>query len=339
MKSLRVVLFFLLAVLPAAAQINNGDRTRCTIRVDVVYRNGHRAPARLQVQLLQAMNDFPIAMGVTNSSGNAEFANLAPGQYHVKVSGNGIKTADSGLIQVDDWNVFLSKTVVVQNTATAQADADAHSGGAVVSVADLNVPKRAVEEYNRGNQEMAKKHWDKAIDHLNKAIKIHPKFAAAYNNLAVCYSQKGQKDRQREALQEAVSADDHCVPALLNLARLKIADKQVAEAGDLLTKAVTADPTNVGALSLLAEIHVKQGHYQQAIEEAQKVHSLPHQHFAIVHYTAANAYEHEGLFPEAIAELRVYLQEEPKGRRADFVRKVLPQLEKQAQEAQARSSR
>jgi tetratricopeptide (TPR) repeat protein len=335
MKSRWVVLLFLLAAVPAVAQFGSTGRARCTIRVDVLSATGGHAPARLQVQLMQAMNNFPVAMDFTNSSGTAEFDNLQPGQYSVRVSGKGIKTTKSGVIELNDWNVFMSTTVVVESASADQPGEP--RGGAAVAAADLNVPEKAVKEYDRGNEEMAKKHWSKAIDHFDKAIAIHPKYSAAYNNMAVSYGQTGQKDRQREALQKAISANDHCVPALVNLAHLDFADKHVSQADDLLNKAVAADPTNVEALSFLAEVQVQEGHYQQAIEVAQKVHSLPHQHFAIVHYTAASAYEHEGLIPEAIAELHVYLQEEPQGPRADLVRKVLPDLEKEAKEAQNRS--
>jgi tetratricopeptide (TPR) repeat protein len=332
MKSRWIILFFSLVVLPVAAQIGGGGRSRCTIRVDVLSAAGGHAQGRLRVQLLQVPNNFPVAMDFTNSSGAAEFDDLAPGQYRAKVSGDGIQNAESEVVEVNDWNVFMSATVVVQS-----ATAGPTGGGAVVAAVDLNVPDKAIKEYDRGNEEMAKKHWSKAIDHFNRAIQIYPKYSAAYNNLGAAYGGQGQRDRQRQALQKAISANDHCVPALINLAHLEMGDKQITEARSLLNKAVAADPTNVEALSLLAEVEVQQGQYQQAIEETQKVHALPHQHFAIVHYTAASAYEREGLIQNAIAELHVYLQEDPQGSRADLVRKVLPAMEKEAKEAQNRS--
>jgi tetratricopeptide (TPR) repeat protein len=295
--------------------------------VDVLLADGGHAPARLEVQLMSGMNDFPVAMDFTNSSGTVEFANLDAGQYHVKVSGKGIRTTDSGSIEVDDWNVFLSKAVVVQ----PNTDEAAQAGAPAVAAVDLNAPPKAIKEYNRGNEEMAKKHWDKAIEHFQSAINIYPQYSAAYNNLGASYAQLGQKDRQREALQKAIANNDHCVPALLNLAYLDLDQKQVAEAGGLLNKAIAADPVNVEALTLLAEVQVDQGQYEQAVEAAKKVHTLPHQHFAVVHYTAASALEREGRVKDAIAELNLYLQEQPTGARAEMVRKVLPDLEKEAQ--------
>ena len=331
-----VLVFFLfsLAVLPITAQLGSNP-SRCTIRVDVLSAAGGHAPGGLQVQLQQAMTNFPVAMNLTNDSGTAEFANLSPGQYRVRVSGEGIKTATSGVIEVNDWNVFMNATVVVQDAGRQGGQVNS---GAAVAVTDLNVPKKAGQEYDRGNHEMAKKHWSKAIDHFKKAIAIHPQYSAAYNNMAVAYGEMGERDRQREALQKAISANDHCVAALVNLAHLDVADKQISPADDLLHKAVAADPTNVEALSLLAEVDVQEGHYQEAIQNAKKVHSLPHEHYAFVHYTAASAYEREGMIPEAIAELKVYLQENPRGPRADRVRQIIPAMEKEAKEAQNRTS-
>jgi regulator of sirC expression with transglutaminase-like and TPR domain len=77
-------------------------------------------------------------------------------------------------------------------------------------------------------------------------------------------------------------------------------------------------------------VDFKQGLYDLAIAAAHRVHGLPHQHFAIVHYTAVSALLQENRIPDAIAELQEFLQEEPDGPRADAVRKAMETLEQQS---------
>ena len=194
----------------------------------------------------------------------------------------------------------------------------------------MNVPPKAAKEYDRGNQEMTQQNWSKAIDHFNKAIAIYPQFSAAYNNLGVCYERLGRRDQQREALLQAIRVNGRCVPALLNLSSLDWQENKLAEAGPLLDKVLAADPDNVEALSQLAQVDVAQGQYDLAIAAARKAHSLPHQGYGMVHYSAASAYEHEGKIADAIAELQLFLREAPQSPRAEVARKAMAALQNQS---------
>jgi hypothetical protein len=250
-----LVPILLLTAAPLWGQIIAPNQMKATLRVDVVYGNGSHAGSHLRVQLRQGMNGTLVAMDVTNTSGDAEFTELDPGEYAVKVTGDGIEPADSGSFTIEATRDFLSISVTVKPAAGTEPGADVRASGASVAAADLNVPKKAAKEFERGGQEMAQENWDKAVEHLDKAIEIYPQYSSAYNDLAVCYG-------------------------------------------------------------------------------------LPHQHFAIVHYTAASALEEENRIPEAISELQLFLQEEPQGSRAEVVRRVLVTMQNQSQnqgESQAQS--
>ncbi len=320
MMSRWLSLFLLLAIAPLWAQMAGTYHSRATLRVDVILSTGGHAPPHLRVQLRQGTNGTLAAMDQTNSSGNVEFQELDPGDYDVLVTGDGIQPGDSGGFNIPETRDFMSVTVVVKPTAEAEPGAEMR--GSSVAAADLNVPKKASKEYDRAEEEMAQNDWDKAIDHLNKAIAIYPQYSAAYNDLGVCYGRLKQEDKQREALLKAISVNDHCIPALVNLAHMEMKDNHLLDAVESLNKAIQTDPTNVEALSLLTQVEYMQGHYDQAIIDAHKVHGLAH-HYSIVHYTAASALQKENRIPEAIVELEVFLQEEPQGPRADAVRRVL----------------
>jgi tetratricopeptide (TPR) repeat protein len=288
--------------------------------------------ARLRVQLLAGMNKSVIAVTLTSGSGTVEFSDVETGNYYVRVSGDGIETTDSDPVVLENGAVFIGARVSIKKLEDAKPGAANRPGASSVAVADLNVPPKAAKELDSAHADMAQEHWDKALEHLNKAVAIYPQYSSAYNDQGVCYDRLGQKERQREALQKAVSVNERSVPALVNLAHRDVVGHKLPEADLLLKKAVTADPTNVDALTLQAEVDFKRGLYDQAIAAARRVHGLPHEHFAIVHYTAASALLQENRIPDAIAELQVFLQEGPNGPRADAVRKAMQGLEQQPQE-------
>jgi tetratricopeptide (TPR) repeat protein len=310
------------AVLAARAQMPGG-KSKCTIRIDVVLATGGHAPPQLRVRLVKTTNGIAVGENLTNSTGTAEFSDVDPGQYHALVSGAGIERADSGSFEVSDWSVFLSQVVAVRTSGNAQGQ----PGAPAVSSAELSVPPKAAKEYDRGNEEMVHKNWAKAVQHFTKAIEIYPNFAAAYNNLGVCQGWLKRREQQREALQKAVSLDEHSVSALVNLGFMAMEDKNPVEAGGLLNRALTADPNNVEALCYLAEVEVDQGNFDQAIATAHKAHGLPHQQYAIVHYTAARAFERQGRVADEIAELQTFVQEAPQSPRAEKARQAIATLQ------------
>jgi tetratricopeptide (TPR) repeat protein len=312
--------------LNASAQ-RNFSQGGCVIRIDVVYATGGHGPAALRVRLTKGINGTTVASNYTNSLGTVEFPDLDPGQYQATVTGEGIETASTGTIEVNDWNIFQSQLLVIHPTAAKVND----KGKPTVAAEELNVPPKAVKEYNRGNEEMKNKNWDKAIERFNKAIEIYPAFSAAYNNLAVCYGELNQKGQQRKTLEKVISINDHCVPALINLSDMDIQGRNYSEAGSLLDKALKVEPGNVEALSYLAQVNLAQGQYELAIANARKTHSLSHQNYATVHFTAASAFEHEGRIKDAIAELETFLQESPQGANADAARKAIAGLQSRSQ--------
>ena len=325
----RLFLFLLFAAVLAHAQYfaNQQNHSLNTLRVDVAFVTGGHVPQGIRVQLLQGLaNGVPLAVVMTDSSGSAEFPALLPGDYRVEMSGPGIEPKQSEIIHIQDGQVFLSQTIAVRKGADPNSETNSAVGD-TVTVSELSVPKQASQELARGDAEMQHSNWKKAADHFNKAVSIYPQYASAYYNLSVAYFHLDKPDGQREALQNALKINDSLVPALVSLAHLDVADHKPEQARQLLDKALTASPTNVEALALRARVDFMLGLDQQAIDDAQKVHSLPHPGYATVHYTAAAAYQHMNQIPQTIAQLQLLLQEDPKNPRADYIRQTIVELQ------------
>jgi lipopolysaccharide biosynthesis regulator YciM len=143
----------------------------------------------------------------------------------------------------------------------------------------------------------------------------------------VAYARLGDRTREREALQKAVAL--HFAPAFVNLARMAIVDRDMTQAETLLGKATAEDPASTPTLILLANVELLEHHYDLAIGNCRKAHSLAQDSHALAHYIAARALEHQDRSLEAMAEFQTFLQEEPRGERAEAVRRELAGLQAQ----------
>lgn len=324
-----LLIIFSAAAVHAQSSGGFGNETLCTLRVDVKFVDKGLPAGRVHVELLHGFaGAAPDQVALTDSSGSAQFENLPPGDYSVKVSGEGIETADSGNFRIESGRVFMSELVAVRRKPGSDTGAAGAAAG-TVSVRDLNIPAKALEEFTNGDSEMQHNHWKKAANDFKKAVSIYPQYSAGYYNLSIAYYQLGQKDKQREALQSCLKINDHFAPALVSVAHMDFADHKLSETSDLLDKAITTDPTNVDALALRVRVDFMQGKYEKAIDDAQSVHALPHGGYATVHYTAAAAFQHLNNVPEMIEQLKLYLKEDPSSPSAGYVQKTIAALDNQ----------
>jgi len=324
-NSKRVLLALVLAlVAPLLAQVQSSGRSG-NLKVRLTYTDGSAVNVQPLLQLMSGASNNPVAESYANDAGMAEFLRLELGMYHVRVTGQGIEDADSGIVEVDDRKGAQSLFVTVRRVGEGQPGATA--AGPTVAAPDLKIPEKARKEFEKAGDLLSRKEWQKAIERLKRALDLYPNYAAAYNNLAVAYGQLGDRTQEREALEHAIKINDHFVAALVNLARLYTKDNDLPQAEILLGKATAADPTNPETLTLLARVELAEKHYEEVILNCQKVHAVAHERYAMVHYIAARALEHLNRLREAATELQTFLQEEPAGPRTADARKELASLE------------
>jgi len=317
-----LALFLCLPLSWSVAQHQAGN-----VHVYVTYPDDRAVATQVKVGLISGTSGAQVEELFTNDRGEATFLNVSLGNYHVSVSGEGIQATQSDSFEVDERKSTQSVLVRVQ-PAVGDAEA-AHSGGGTVSASDLKLPKKASKEFDKATKLIANQEWQAAIDQLNKALAIYPAYAEAYNNLGVVYAHLGDPNKEREALQKAIAANNHFSPALVNLARLEMKEQNYAAAEAHLTQATAADPTDARALVLLAQAQLVDRHYEDAIASAGKVHALSHGQYAVVHYVAARACERLNRLPDAMNEFNLFLAEEPTGDRANAVRQEMAAIQKQ----------
>jgi tetratricopeptide (TPR) repeat protein len=320
------VLLFV-AVPHTLAQLHPGTGN---VKVHIILEGDRHAGSNLLVRLMEGSSNAPVATTYTTDAGQAEFNGVNVGNYHIVVSGDGIQTADSGMFEVDTRRVTQTQYITVRKVDDPHSKPDGPSS-ATVSTATLNVPEKARKEFDKASDAMAHQDWNKAAERLNKAITVYPQYAAAYNNLGVVYSHLNDDSHEQEALARAIALDDHFAPAFMNFGKLRLRQKDFSQAEAMLEKAAALDPLNAQGLALLADAQYMNQHYDAALVSARQAHTAFPQHPSFVHYIAARAYQQEGRQKDALVELRLFLQEEPSGSRADYVRGDIARMQGSSQ--------
>jgi tetratricopeptide (TPR) repeat protein len=279
------------------------------VRVRVAFDNGG-CESSTHVRLVSRSG--AVAEAIPNERCGVDFNGIPDGTYHMSVSGKGFPDTESVVTTAMGSTEFEVKV-----PHAAENDL---SMGASIAAADLRIPPKAQKEFDRANELTAKQDYTKAIQTLNHAIAIYPDYAAAYNNLGTVYSRLGDRAHEREALEKAISINDHLAPAYLNLARMDMAAGDFPNAVTELKKASSCDPLDGITMVLLAFSQFKDQHYDEAITTSRRAHVLASPH-AYAHQVAARSFEQKRDGADAIAELELFLKEEPSGERADSARK------------------
>lgn len=196
----------------------------------------------------------------------------------------------------------------------------------VVSALDLEAPNKAVEEFNRATSLMKAQHSKEAITHLQKAIKVYPKFVSAHIGLGLAYVDQEDIGNAKSEFEAAANLDQKFPGSFLNLGLVALWLNDFATAQPQLERAASLRPKDARILSTLAYAQNGTHQYQHALETAQRVHALEHKGMANVHYVAASAAMSLNDFETMERELGFFLSEDPTNAFAPMARQNLATL-------------
>lgn len=193
-----------------------------TIQGKVYAPSGKPVSTALKVRLESP--NTAVMQTVTDQDGNFNFPRLEAGDYRLTIEGGS---------EFENANEYAS----IYREASA--------GGRIVKLAIFMKPKEnfgsihreAVDAYRKARELDQAGDSKKAIEYLNKALSIYPKFGLALNLLGVQYLKLGQADKAAETLDAAVkSSPDDFLPrlnygiALLNQKKFDLAEEHLRAA-------------------------------------------------------------------------------------------------------------
>jgi len=319
------LLVVLVPALCLAQGVAPSHPTSVEILVHVTFEDDRAAGNQIRVELRND-SEVPVGETFTNSEGRASFHISIAGQYRVSASGTPIQGTTSESVRVEDMD--KSKTVFLRVKPRSDVSSGTTKSNAppVTSAAELRVPADAKKAFHKGMEAWEHNDFPKAAEQFEKAVSLYPEYDTAFNNLGVMYYQMNQAEKARAAFERSVALNDRNADADRNLARILIHDGNFSRAEELLKKSLAIEPLNPVTLTLMCVAEVQTGDDDGALNTAHKVHQLPHEGYAVVHYVAGQALERKGQPEGAYAEYQTYLRESPNGAEAAQVRNALTRL-------------
>jgi tetratricopeptide (TPR) repeat protein len=202
---------------------------------------------------------------------------------------------------------------------------DSHE--ASISAAELNIPDKARKEFEKGLSAFDKDDLSTAGQHFSKAVELYPQYSLALVNLGVIEMRQGNQAQGENYFELSIKADPAMPNGYTSLARVRILQKNYDSADALLAKALSIRPLDPEPLTMLATSQSREGKYDEALATCRKVHTVPHEHFAVVHIIAAESLMRLKQPDQAADEYRLFLKEFPTSPNADSVRAALRSLE------------
>jgi tetratricopeptide (TPR) repeat protein len=303
----RPILLLLFLTATAAAQFDRLPSFGHRVRVHVNFSDGANCDSSTRVSLMKSASEAA-GTSVTDQNCMAEFFGIPAGNYYLNLSGQGFASFDSAAVSLTSPDTENLEVAV--RRAANQDSLDTSASAGTVAMSDLNVPHRAAKEFSKATDQMERGEWMLAGKALNRAIAIHPGFAAAYNNLGVVYAHLGNRSMEADALTKAIAINGRLTPAYINLARMHIAQNEYADAQRDLATAVGIDPKNSVAVVLLAYAQYMDHRLDEAIASCSQVHHFQNAPHAGAHWVAAFALEQKNQIAEAKKEFETFVSEE-----------------------------
>lgn len=330
-RSLLVVVasLFLIATAPAQRGNPNSDSGEAgtggnnSIVGNVYFPSGQRVDRPIRVRLFTMTKGDMTTM--TTDNGSFSFRRLATGNYRVVIDGEkDYEPASEGVYIVQATRSGPPQVISVDIRLKLRSSSEAKP--AVLNSELANVPRHALDLYNKA-LELAKGGNSKgAIEQLKQAVSDYPDFMLAFNEMGVQYLRLGELEKAEESLRSALKIKPDGFEPLMNHGIALVRLNRFDEAEPELRAAVKEkDQSPVGHFYLGRALAYMQ-RYDEAEKELNLAIQLGGNEMKEAHRYLAGIYNARGDKKRAISELETYLKLAPNSKDADHLRQLIQDL-------------
>jgi Flp pilus assembly protein TadD len=308
-----------------------GTGGRHAINGRLVFPSGKRADLQLKVKLESpGLGDLSV---LSDINGNFSFRSLLAGNYTVTIDGGEFFETVRESVFIEPYSVSprssqgaapVSRPITLQIYLRARQQTSQRPG--ILNAALVNVPKSAVELYEKALESVNRNERDKAIDQLKQAVELYPNFGLALNELGVQYLKKGDLDKAEEVLVKVMTLSPEAPEPGLNYGIVLLQKKKFAEAEAQLREAVKKNENAFTAHLYFGITLIYVKNYGEAESELQKAVALGGPKASQAHYYLGGLYWQTGKRTQAADELEMYLKLEPKAANAEKVKTTIKEL-------------
>ncbi|HYL97681.1 MAG TPA: tetratricopeptide repeat protein [Blastocatellia bacterium] len=311
-------------VVDEGTDIGNGGRHR--IEGTLYLPGGRRLEQVLTVRL--GSIGFGEQYTTTDTNGRFYFYRLRSGTYTLTIDSRDFEPVNETVQLLEPMRRDTSETALTQMVQInlKMKATTAGAAPATVSAAAAGIPEPALKLYNGALTSVKAGDRAKAIDQLNQALALYPKFAAALNELGLQYLAQKKYPKAIESFKAALNIQADSPQAGLNLGIALVESASYRDAAVQLRDFVKKHNDSAQGRMYLGDALVRLGSYEDAEPELKESIRLGGDSVAEAHRFLAICYIQKGKGPEAAEELKTYLKLAPNAKDADKIRQLIRQF-------------
>ena len=217
------------------------------------------------------------------------------------------------------------RVTISRSTASVEEKDAGSAASAAMLKKQAPVPPKAIEQYNKGLQDLDQGKASDAESAFKKAVKIYPEFANSYLRLSAIYADQNRFPDAEEAIHHAEAIDKGNPDNYAYLGYLYMKQKQPDKAQQSFEKSIQVAPNDWFAQLELGRLVYDQKDYAGALPHLELAHKL-HPQVASVHLLLYDDLIRLNKRKDALAELDDFVARFPKSREAAQMKKVRPAL-------------
>jgi Tfp pilus assembly protein PilF len=257
---------------------------------------------------------------MTDTQGRFYFQAVPPGDYTLVTSKPGYLTKEQELkirlaMPGQYVTVFLTAEGVLMKG----------KGKPQVSAAELALPAKVRDEFERGKNELKKKKYTTAIHHLEAVTRVQPQFALGFEILGVAHYRAGDPAKAETAFRKAIELDSKRAESYIQLGLISYDRQRYADSRRYLETGLRMDPQSWFGHYQLGLTYFALQEFALCEREFQRAQELDPS-FAEIHVRLGNVYLRLENAPKALGEFEDYLHQDPKGSFAPRVRQVVKEM-------------
>lgn len=307
-----------------SSPLQRGRVDNQSVRGKLMTADGHDVGEHVEVRLEKESMQI-VQTGYTDGSGSFEFRGLPSGAYYISVNVDGYQPVHQQ-IDVNNFGstaltIFLTRKSPDNSSAATGLDAEDPD---VIDITQMkeNLPKKAVQDYEKALDEKKKGKLESAIKLLEDAIRMAPNFYHAHNNLGLLYQSKKRYPEAENEYKRSSDLNTKNATPLVNLGSLYIEEADLEndnaqsrgrildQALDNLEAAVKLNPRSGSAYYLLGLANYKSSFFEEAEGAFKKAHDL-NPKLTRINLLLANIHWRQGKWSDVIENIDAYLMENP----------------------------
>jgi tetratricopeptide (TPR) repeat protein len=286
-----------------------------------------RPVGNARVEIVDLNSGRVVSTVFTYPNGSFEFPRLDAGRYEV-IATAGVSESRNRLDLMGDrdLNIRLPSTLAASGQEKT------------ISVAQMKVPGKARKIFDKALNAFRHARIDDAFNLVQKALGVCPDFAQALTLRGVLKMRKGDNEQAQPDLEKAVELDNSDDMGFVALASLYNNQKRYDEATRLLDRGIVLHPDSWQAHMEMARAEVGKKNPDAALKSLAKCDRNAPDSIYFRHLIRAQALILQKNYQPAVAELELFLKQEPEGPNSEPARKLLADLQSYLSQTTASSA-